>query len=261
MALSDLAFSGQQAQQAGVTAFDVARFADPFMEERKKYQPKLASLMERPGDITSSPYYQFLIDEAMNQVNAQAAGSGLLKSGRRLSALQDRAQGVASQVYFPQANLLAKLAGVDSSSPAAAGLGYAEGMSRMQNYSAMGQAQRGMDYAGPRMPSSAEQSVDRMLAEMRQQNSMGNYGGAAYGLPSGGLAQMASAYAPSYSLSPWAGTGYIADEGGVTSTFGDYQDWYGNNDYGSGDYSEYDYTNYGGPDYFSEDYSGGNWYE
>jgi hypothetical protein len=139
---SDVGFSNREAQRMGMTGDIAAQYADPFMSQRPQYQKALSDLVANPGAISSSPYYKFLMDEAMNKVNANAAASGMLNSGRRLAALSGRAQDVASQAYFPQADLLSRLSGAYSSSPSSAGSSYARAQELAANYRGMGQAQR-----------------------------------------------------------------------------------------------------------------------
>lgn len=130
-----------QAQQSLGYGDQAARYADPFMEQRKKEIARLERLQTNPGDITSSPTYQFLRDEEMNAVNASNAARGLRNSGRGLMALQDRAAGVASKYYFPLLQNQTQLA-MGGSSPASAGASYALGTSRSQDQSQMAQAAR-----------------------------------------------------------------------------------------------------------------------
>lgn len=130
-----------QAQQSLGYGDQAARYADPFMGERADYQKRLRELIANPGAQESSPYYKYLMETQMNQVNAANAAKGLRNSGRGLTALQDRAAGVASQAYFPQVQALTQLA-QGGSSPASAGASYAFGTSRSQDQSQMAQAAR-----------------------------------------------------------------------------------------------------------------------
>ena len=47
-----------------------------------------------------SPGYQFAFKEGMRAVDASAANKGLIGSGARMKALQDRGQGIANQDYY-----------------------------------------------------------------------------------------------------------------------------------------------------------------
>ena len=98
--------------------------ADPFWNQRAGYQTKLADLLKNPGEMTSSPMYQFAMDQGMDAVNRTAAAKGLLGSGNRLADLTKFGQGLASQQFFPMAELLSKLsgAGIDGGGAALGGL-------------------------------------------------------------------------------------------------------------------------------------------
>ena len=76
---------------------------------------KLDQLMANPGEMTSSPLYKFAFDQGMKGVERSAGAKGLLGSGNRLASLTEFGQGLASQQYFGQANLLAGLAGQERS--------------------------------------------------------------------------------------------------------------------------------------------------
>ena len=59
----------------------------------------LTALMADPSKITSMPGYQFGLDRALEAVNRGASASGMLGSGNRLMALQDRGEGYARGWY------------------------------------------------------------------------------------------------------------------------------------------------------------------
>jgi hypothetical protein len=63
---------------------------------------KLASSLgvDTGANFKKSPGYDFVFNEAMRGVNAGAADRGLIGSGARLKALQDRAAGLASTDYY-----------------------------------------------------------------------------------------------------------------------------------------------------------------
>lgn len=94
--------------------------ADPFASQRPQYQQQLSTLMSNPGSMSTSPAFQGIFDLGMEAVNRTASAKGQLNSGNRLSALSDFGQKTASQYYFPQAQLLSNLAGVNAGSPATA---------------------------------------------------------------------------------------------------------------------------------------------
>jgi len=80
------------------------------------------------GGFTTSPGYQFRVDEAMKAIERSAAARGRLRSGATMDALQRRVQGEASSEYERFADRLAQMAGIGKSaadSTAAAGNNYA----------------------------------------------------------------------------------------------------------------------------------------
>jgi hypothetical protein len=97
-----------------------AGIADPFGGQRGQYQTQLNSymgansvnpgqvtagsnnalsmlnnLLQNPQSLTTMPGYQFGLNQALEGVNRGAGASGLLNSGNRLAALQDRGEGYA----------------------------------------------------------------------------------------------------------------------------------------------------------------------
>lgn len=60
---------------------------------------RLTSLMDDPNQITSMPGYQYGLNQAMEGVNRGASASGMLGSGNRLMALQDRGERYARDWY------------------------------------------------------------------------------------------------------------------------------------------------------------------
>lgn len=76
------------------------------------------------NSFTNSPGYQYQQDEAAKQLLRQSSAAGMLNSGNTLTALQDRAQGIASQDYN---NWLTNLSGLVnpelSATTGAAGVG------------------------------------------------------------------------------------------------------------------------------------------
>ncbi len=165
--VGSLATSGLRMNDAG----RAAGMADPFSGERPAYQGQLRdymgansvnpgqvtagsqnalgmlmNLLQNPQSLTTMPGYQFGLNQALEGVNRGAGASGLLNSGNRLAALQDRgqsyAQGWQQQMYNELlgnvqannsvANLglnaqgqgyqeLAGLSGVNAGNPAVAG--------------------------------------------------------------------------------------------------------------------------------------------
>ena len=129
--------SRRQGKQSLIYGDQAARYADPFMGERGKYQKQLSDLLTNPGSFASSPVYKFAYDQGLEALNRK----GSLRSGNKLAALQKYGEDMASQMYFPQAKLLSDLA-VGGSSPGAAGLAYARGTERSQDQAQMSAAAR-----------------------------------------------------------------------------------------------------------------------
>jgi len=98
-----------------------ASAADPFAGQRPQYQTMLANLINNPSSVTSTPGYQFQMDQALKGVEGSAAAQGMLNSGNVLSALTTQAGNEASTQYYNQAELLAQLAGANIGSPGTAG--------------------------------------------------------------------------------------------------------------------------------------------
>ena len=98
-----------------------ANAADPFAGQRPQYQTMLSNLINNPSSVTSTPGYQFQMDQALKGVEGSAAAQGMLNSGNVLSALTTQAGNEASTQYYNQAELLAQLAGANIGSPGTAG--------------------------------------------------------------------------------------------------------------------------------------------
>lgn len=106
---------------SGGGASGAAAAADPFASQRGKYQQKLSDLMDNPSSITSTPGYQFQLQEGLGAVNGAMAQAGYLNSGNRLSALEQEGQNFASTQLNNQELFLAQLAGANVGSPGTAG--------------------------------------------------------------------------------------------------------------------------------------------
>lgn len=227
MAYEELADLGRQqgweSRNVGNTA---SRMADPFAPERFNYQNQLRKLMEKPGDFASSPTYKFAFDQGLDAVNRKAAASGMLGSGNRLAELTRFGQGLASQQFFPQANLLAQLSGATTGSPAAAGLAYSGAIGRGQDQESMASLARSLGRAqAPRMQS------NQFGTGLPSGGSMPSQSGGFYGnfgiMPSfsGGYGSEGSyggyGTSPTYGYGPSqdAGSGYMQSDYGTT-TFG-----------------------------------------
>lgn len=233
-------FAGHQSGASLAYGDQAARYADPFMDERKRYQKSLADLMENPGDFASSPVYKFAYDQGLEALNRK----GSVRSGSKLAALEKYGQGMAGQQYFNQAKLLSDLA-VGGSSPAAAGLAYARGTERSQDYGAINAAARA---AGNRGGGSTGGSQQRPWWETPVSNpSTGSGYSGASGQPwyAGGGYNPNTGMGAGYEPSSGAGTGGIS-----LGTLP-----------GGGGYDPY--AGWAGADYFGDgmdDQSGGGYY-
>jgi hypothetical protein len=120
--VSDYQNAVQWSNQASQNAFN---------NETQAYQPlyntgvsalNSASAMLQPGNNfqTSDPSYQWRLGQGLNAVQSSAAANGSLNSGGTLKALNNYAQGAASQEFQNQFNRQNTLAGY--AQPAATGL-------------------------------------------------------------------------------------------------------------------------------------------
>ena len=116
-----------------------ANAADPFASQRPQYQTMLSNLINNPSSVTSTPGYQFQMDQALKGVEGSAAAQGMLNSGNVLSALTTQAGNQASTQYYNQAELLAQLAGANIGSPGTAGqILQGQNLANQQSASALG---------------------------------------------------------------------------------------------------------------------------
>jgi hypothetical protein len=102
-------------------ASGAAAAADPFASQRGQYQQQLSALISNPSSITSTPGYQFGLQQSQNAVEGSAAANGMVNSGNVLNALSTNAQGYASTQLNNQELLLSQLAGANIGSPGTAG--------------------------------------------------------------------------------------------------------------------------------------------
>ena len=179
--------SRRQSNESLSRGYEAANLSDPFASQRPQYQTQLSTLLSNPGQIETSPFYKYLQQTQMEGVKASNAARGFTNSGRGLMALQDRAAGVASQAYFPQAHLLSLLSGAQTGSPAAAGNAFARGSERSQDYKQQSLAQK--NYQPPTGPAQKAWYDTPFF-----NNNDPMFGGSNTGLPSGG-------YTPSYGYS------------------------------------------------------------
>ena len=110
---------GGSSAQAFQTA---AGAADPFAAQRGQYQTALQQLMTGgTSAIAADPSFQQRLQGGQQALERSQAAKGFLGSGNILTELLNYGQGQASQEYQAQYDRLAKLAGVDASSPGTAG--------------------------------------------------------------------------------------------------------------------------------------------
>jgi hypothetical protein len=186
--------SRRQGNESLSRGYEAANLSDPFASQRPQYQTQLATLMSNPGQIETSPFYKYLQSTQMEGVKASNAARGFTNSGRGLMALQDRAAGVASQAYFPQAQLLSLLSGATTGSPAAAGYAFTRGSERSQDYKQQSLAQK--NYQPPSGPA---QRPWYDTPFFNDKNYVDTRPSGSTGLPSGGYQQSYDYYQPSYS--------------------------------------------------------------
>lgn len=134
---------------------------------------ELNRLRQDPSSITSMPGYQYGLNQSLEAVNRAAGASGMLGSGNRLAALQDRGEGYARQWYNDTYNQLlqninanigagnqflnaqgqqygqlANLAGVNAGSPVAAANALVQGRQQQANSIGAGLSGVGAGLAG-----------------------------------------------------------------------------------------------------------------
>lgn len=247
-----------QSGQALAYGDQAARYADPFMQERGKYQKQLSDLMENPGSFASSPAYQFSYNQGLEALNRK----GNIRSGAKLADLMKYGQGFAGQQYFNQAKLLSDLA-TSGSSPESAGLSYARGAGRSQDYAQVAAAAKVIGrqqnrggglpsggYSGDNMLNDALARQNAQLADNQRNFGYGTnsgYGNTGY---TGGFSDSyGSGYGNTYFPSSMKGTGSISSDYG-TYDFGSskpndsfytpsYDSWGAGNDWDYGGYDDY----------------------
>lgn len=98
------------------------------------------------GNFQSSPGYQYQLEQGIRAIDNSASANGMLNSGSRMKALQDRGNSLAAQDFGTYYNRLAGLTGLGQN--AAAGVGNTgTQVSQMGTQTAAGQAQTGVSAA------------------------------------------------------------------------------------------------------------------
>lgn len=244
--------SNSQANQSIGVGLEAARMSDPFAPERGNYQNQLRTLVSDPGSMTSSPYYQFALNQGLNSLQRK----GTVRSGNKLAELVKYGEGVASQGYFNQAGLLSTLSGATTGSPAAAGMAYSGAYNRSQDQRQQAASQKAYQGGGgyPSYGGGGNDSEIWNPIASTGYDSHGIYrGGGSFGTSSGG----GGGYLPSGGYSSGGGSYEFAPEtsydygggGGYTDYYASspYSDW-GGDSYDSGGYSDWggDSYDYGG---------------
>lgn len=105
-------FVGGSVKAAGLS--DWARQVDaPFANSRPKYEADLQTLMDNPASITTTPGYQFGLDQGLQAVMRKLAQQGYGGSGNEGIALNNYAQDYATNFLGKQQQFLAQLAGAN----------------------------------------------------------------------------------------------------------------------------------------------------
>jgi hypothetical protein len=102
--------------QSGQTQSQARGQSGTIFGEQQQYEQMLNQLIANPSSVTSLPGYQFQQEQGTQAVARQMAASGFLGSGNEATALEQYGQGLASNFYTTQANLLAGLAGITAPS-------------------------------------------------------------------------------------------------------------------------------------------------
>ena len=128
---------------------NAAGMADPFASQRPQYQSQLSALMANPSSVTSTPGYQFNLDQGLQQLTRMGASQGMLGSGNMLQAVTQYGQNYATNQYQTQLNNLMQLAGVNAGNPGAAGqIQYNQNQANAQGAGILGATMGQLAFAG-----------------------------------------------------------------------------------------------------------------
>ena len=94
--------------------------ADPYAQYRSQAASQLQNLLANPNTITSTPGYQFNLQQGLQAQQAQQAAQGRLVSGGGLLQAQQFGQQYATSSLQQQQNLLATLSGANQAPAGAA---------------------------------------------------------------------------------------------------------------------------------------------
>lgn len=89
-----------------VPTYNATNRFDPALTDSSN---RINSLLDNPDSISNSAAYKFRLGQGMEALQRSLGAKGLLNSGNRLTAMNDYAQGEASQEYGNQFNRLADL--------------------------------------------------------------------------------------------------------------------------------------------------------
>jgi len=95
-------------------------YSSPNQPYDAQYAQMLNSLVSNPSSVTSTPGYQFQLQQGQQAVQGSSAAKGMFDSGNTASALTQYGQGLAQSTYQQQFGNLASLA---SGNPAYAAVG------------------------------------------------------------------------------------------------------------------------------------------
>ena len=111
---------GQAASLLGGGGQTKPGVADPYAQYRSQNAAQLQNLLSNPSTITSTPGYQFNLQQGLQAQQAQQAAQGRLVSGGGLLQAQQFGQQYATSNLQQQQNLLATLSGANQAPAGAA---------------------------------------------------------------------------------------------------------------------------------------------
>ena len=111
---------GQAASLLGGGGQTKPGVADPYAQYRSQAASQLQNLLANPNTITSTPGYQFNLQQGLQAQQAQQAAQGRLVSGGGLLQAQQFGQQYATSSLQQQQNLLATLSGANQAPAGAA---------------------------------------------------------------------------------------------------------------------------------------------
>jgi len=113
---------GVQAQQAGKQAQALIPQAAPFQPYQSQLSAQLFNLLSNPNTVTTTPGYQFNLQQGLQAQAARQAAQGNLVSGGALLQANQFGQQYAQSSLNQQESMLASLTGATQSPAAAAGV-------------------------------------------------------------------------------------------------------------------------------------------